>query len=106
MSPLGGQSSRVADVSAAITGSVASAARYLIKAILRGHEHIPQICGISQKAFENARGNIASSKGIGVAIIARFLIGVPGMNESAITHQLVAKTCLNFVFVILSGDAG
>jgi hypothetical protein len=47
-----------------------------------------QICDMSDKAIESARGNIASDKGIGAPIVQRFLDGIPGINESSVTAQL------------------
>jgi len=74
----------------AITGSVASSARYLIKAILRGDEQVAQNWATS-KALDSIRGKIASGEGIGHVVIEKFLEGVPGMNKSAIKHQLAAQ---------------
>jgi ParB-like chromosome segregation protein Spo0J len=76
------------NTSTAITGSVASAARYLIKGILKGDEHMSQFCDMSQKALDSLRGNIASDKGLGAPIIERFLTDVPGMKESVIKEQI------------------
>ena len=74
------------NTSTAVTGSVASALRYLVKAILKNDEGIWQIC---QKGdLEKIRGNLTSEKGIGRDIIERFLVGVPGINESVIKDQL------------------
>ena len=72
----------------AMMGSVASAVRYLVKAILKGDEHFSQIWEKSSKALDSLRGNIANDRGLGAPIIERFLTGIPGVNKSMITHQI------------------
>lgn len=72
---------------AAIAGSIAMAIAMLAEAILRGEEHLRQICHTSKKAWETARGNLIKGDGIGVDLIEKFLEGT-GINHSDIREQL------------------
>jgi hypothetical protein len=74
----------------AIAGSVASAITLLARAILLGGDHLPGIHGTSPKAWETARGHLASGRGIGEDLIEKFLEGVPGMTNNAIREQLAS----------------
>jgi flagellar biosynthesis GTPase FlhF len=71
----------------AIAGSVASAVRFLAKAIMTG-EDIPGFHGISQRALECVSGNLASSKGLGAEIIVTFLEGIPSVTINSVQQQL------------------
>jgi hypothetical protein len=69
--------------STAVAGTVASAVRFLKKAILTGTSG-----EITGRSMETACGQIASDKGIGRELIVEFLDGVPGMTENAVKEQL------------------
>jgi ParB-like chromosome segregation protein Spo0J len=73
----------------ALAGSVATAISQLAKALLLDDRHMSQICDMSQKAWESARGNFTSSKGIGEVLIASFLEGT-GIKLSEIREQLAS----------------
>jgi ParB-like chromosome segregation protein Spo0J len=73
----------------ALAGSVATAIAMLARGILLGDKHISQICDISPKALECARGNLASGKGIGEPLIGKFLEGT-GIKESEIREQVAS----------------
>jgi len=70
-----------------LAGSAAAAIRFLARAIMTGAE-------VSEKFFRNplerdqARGNLASDRGIGRDVVVRFLDGVPGINDGTVRQQL------------------
>lgn len=76
----------------ALAGAIASAARYLIKAILKGDKNsISQICDIENQGkwdIEHLKGNITSEKGLGVPLILKFYKGIDGIKESVVTNHL------------------
>jgi hypothetical protein len=74
------------DFAAASAGSIAAALRLVAKALLAGHH--PTIVGWSEKAFETARGNLTSGKGIGEEVILGVLKDVPKMSTYVIKEQL------------------
>lgn len=76
------------DLGSALYGAIGSAVRYLIKGILKGDNHVAQICATSPKALEIIRGQIASEKGLGHECVLRFFEGVPAIHESVVNHQL------------------
>jgi hypothetical protein len=71
----------------AIAGSIASAIRLLAKAILVGDERIARNLAIQ---IPEARGNLASGKGIGHDLIERLLAEAPQLTTYVIQQQLVS----------------
>lgn len=71
----------------ALAGSIASAIKFLAKALLTGRD-ISLISDMSPRAIESAQGNLASDKGLGEPLITEFLTGVPGLNRRIVTQQL------------------
>jgi len=69
----------------ALAGTVASAVRFLAKAILTGvsHKFVR-----NQHAQEIIEGRLTSESGIGEGLITDFLHDVPGVNVSAVRQQL------------------
>jgi hypothetical protein len=67
----------------AIAGTVASALRFLAKAVLTGTSR-----EITQRSLETAYGQITTEKGLGRELILNFLADVPGVNENSVTQQL------------------
>src|SRR5215471_9073391 len=74
--------------STAVAGSIASAIRLLVRAILLGPDHLAQIQARSQKAWETARGNLTSGDGLGWDMVLEFLRDVPRINKSIVAEQL------------------
>jgi ParB/RepB/Spo0J family partition protein len=73
----------------AIAGSIASAIRFLVKQIMLGSDQVRKFTDLSNsEAIARLQGNLAGRDGLGYALILRFLEGVPGINESAVTAQL------------------
>jgi hypothetical protein len=66
--------------STAIAGTVASAVRFLSKAILTGSRDFTRTPELV--------GNLASEKGLGEPVITNFLDGVPGINRNTVKEQL------------------
>ena len=75
---------RGSEDSHAVAGTVAAAVRYLVRAIATG-EGCAQL-GITGLA--ETRGNLASDRGLGRAVVAKFLEGVPGINVKIVEQQL------------------
>jgi hypothetical protein len=79
----------------AITGTVASAVRFLAKAIL---------CGVRDEKFftpeewEQAVAYIATDKGIGRKLIVRFLAGIPAHKLDTQPYQRLMKRAVNGTF--------
>lgn len=72
----------------AITGTVASAAKYKLKEIFLG-DHVRGNPQTSKKALETIQGQVATQKGIGRDIIVEFLHNIPGINENVVKQQLI-----------------
>jgi hypothetical protein len=64
----------------AVAGTVASSLRFLAKALL-GRRMSQHLLRYPPKGLEILRGQIASEKGLGQYAIARFLAGVPGVDD-------------------------
>jgi ParB/RepB/Spo0J family partition protein len=73
--------------STAVAGTVASAVRFLAKAIMVGSATSEKIFR-SAKELETARGIFESERGMGRDIVVRFLDGVPGVNDGTVQQQL------------------
>jgi len=69
-------------------GVIASAVRYVAKAVMTGAEHISGFPEICQKAIDCIQGNISSDTGIGSPIILDFLEGIPGIKKNIVEQQL------------------
>jgi hypothetical protein len=69
----------------ALAGSVAAAIRFLARAIMTGTSE--EFFGGS-RALDTVRGQIMTDRGIGREIIARFLEGVPGINDGTVQQQI------------------
>jgi hypothetical protein len=74
--------------SAAVAGSVLAAVHFLARDLATGGRHIGGFSPMSDKAIESSVGNLQSEKGIGRRLVAKFLEGVPGVNESIVGTQL------------------
>jgi ParB-like chromosome segregation protein Spo0J len=70
----------------AITGTIASAVRFIAKAIMLGH--VWRNHQTSVKGEQILRGQLEGEKGIGREVITEFLEGVPGINEDSVRQQL------------------
>jgi hypothetical protein len=80
-------------------GTVASAVRLLAKEIITGH--VPSIDGTSPKSLETLRGQIKSSKGLGVDVIMRLLKGIPEINEPIVQQQIgILKASGNYARIL------
>lgn len=78
-------------------GSVASAVRYLAKAVLNGQTSV-QLDG---RCLDTVRGQIASKKGLGREVVAEFLSGVPGINLKTVQQALAnLKASGNYARII------
>lgn len=72
--------------STAIAGSVASAIRFLVKAVMTGNlSGIPER---SRRGLETTRGQLETDRGLGEPIITEFLDGIPGIKKNSVTEQL------------------
>jgi ParB-like chromosome segregation protein Spo0J len=69
----------------AVAGSIASAIRLLVRAILVGDERISRILEIH---LPEARGNLASAKGLGQNLIEKLLQGIPRITSYVVKEQL------------------
>jgi hypothetical protein len=67
----------------AIAGSVASALRFLAKAVLTGCYR-----EITTAEAEAARGHLSGERGMGEPLITKFLKDIPGINENSVRQQL------------------
>lgn len=77
------------NTSAALAGSVASAIRYLSKAILTGNRNLlKNFSEGSEYSLGSLQGNLTSEKGLGRDIVVSFLDGTPGINEGSVQQQL------------------
>jgi hypothetical protein len=70
--------------STALTGTVASAVKYVVKAILTGSDeqlfrsfHLPTL-----------HDRLLSDEGVGRGIVLAFLHDIPGINDRSVQHQL------------------
>jgi hypothetical protein len=72
--------------STALAGTVASAVRYLAKAIMTGEVVSQKFLGKDDLA--KVQGNITSQRGLGEDIILRFLTDIPGINSGVVQQQL------------------
>ena len=72
----------------ALAGSVASAIRFLGKAIMTGADLGKIFPRWSQKAQEVVRGQFVTDTGVGWSVIEDFLTDVPGINEGTVKQQL------------------
>lgn len=70
----------------AITGTVASATRYLLKGIFVGDVSLNG--ETSQKSHETLQGQAVTGKGIGEPVITDFLKNIPGINKKVVEQQL------------------
>jgi hypothetical protein len=68
-------------------GSVASAARYLIKGILTDDPNVSQICDTSKNSKQNSKTAVVSGLGVGARIVEKFFVG--RKKETTIKEQLV-----------------
>lgn len=84
-------------VGTAQTGSVASALRYLAKAILT--DRYPEFRTPQQAA--QAKANVPGEKGIGEPLITEFLAGVPGICKRTVEQALAnLKTSGNYARIV------
>jgi len=67
----------------AVAGTVASALRFIAKAVLTGNDE-PLKNSSEVRGIERLRGQITSERGLGRDIIVRFLTGVPGVNDGTV----------------------
>ena len=84
---------RGATAGLAMAGAVASAVRYLVKAILKGDkDSMVQIYTIGGNGtggdLEHLQGNITSEKGIGWKLVRHFYNGIEGINDSVVQHHM------------------
>jgi hypothetical protein len=75
------------NTSAAASGSVAAAVRFLAKAIMMGAD-MSRFLDMSPKAVESLRGNLASDKGLGEPIVSDFLKDLPGCTTYTVASHL------------------
>jgi hypothetical protein len=68
-----------------IAGTVASAVRYLAKAILTGDELIQKFLNERELDLETVRRHLAGERGLGQRV---FLAGVPRINDGTVQAQL------------------
>lgn len=70
-------------LSSAVAGAVLAGVRVILKGVLTGDERMSAIADIPE-----VLGNVASDKGIGAPILAKFFKDVPHMTEGVINSQL------------------
>lgn len=73
------------NTSTAVAGSVASAVRFLAKAVMTGTSE--EFFGGS-RGLETVRGQMTTDRGIGRDVIVRLLHNVPGINDGSVQQQL------------------
>ena len=67
-------------------GSIASAVRFLAKAIASGH--VSTFVETSPKALETLQGQLAGERGVGEPLILQFLARIPGITTYSVKQQL------------------
>src|SRR6185436_3271409 len=94
------------NTAAAAAGSIAAAIRFIVKTVFTGSDdHISQICGMSKKAIESVRGNIASSKGLGESTITDFLArGMPDSFSQTTVREHLASLKMSGDYARIVGE--